>query len=1337
MSAEKTKEDEMFFEFLESNPGAMQLYNMVLQKKETNAIKTGKSPRKSLGAIGARTSIVPLKSPGKAPHNVMPIGKSPRKSFSTTNVIGKSPAKPQQPILPIGKSPKKSMSVTNVRVPNSNRKSWMKIEQDLRSVDKSENSESVGFVPQLTSMSTPARKEKKFTNLNDLTTSSDLGTSYDIPATVQHRRYGSASNPIETPLSLPRPLEELKNEPEIALKKEIQKDKEEKVKSKKSRDPQTRNRKSKREAKDGDKKKKISKKKKDIGTDSEDDVGPPPPCHVPPPPPIDFPEMKVDTLDSPHVDPYSIFTKVVNLSSGLDISTKDLHLRAYKHSFFANTLVDWIVENGFCKTREIATEYGFEMQKLGFIESVSKATNFKDAKLLFQLSSKGKLIRSEQASTYFGQVFDPRNGVDIKDRAWHLKKYKACFLGEEFVSWFITNNVVMDRNRAVRIGREFFENHLIEHVSQEHHFKDGPFLYHLTREGVIRRMQTYSVSSLTKQSMAMKSSERSNSESKQTEQLDNKDNGESFEVTGIDEVEEKTSLDVAAQPEIFPKANIAVLKLESLSETTFSKSKRTKAMKKVDEDKLTSDSDSEALPPKNNRRSRRFSASLGSTTVLSPKRTNATEFLNSHIKSNVPLVPVHRTKGPANRRLPTKFAATSNQNPSIFDQTNQSPLIPVEDRAQSTKVEPIVSSISDTKNLDRKKLNAAIALELEKKFQREADVVPQSGENKKRENTLVTNTSIMSPSELPYSLEHLLKDESGMKSFRQYLVKNCKFQELDFTNFLHEVFCVGRETNIRQRTLLIREVYKTYISDSSPTYLPLPKEIINKIQSMIDSRSISDDIYEESSRYIQEQLMQVVNDYVNSKINGSCNAEKVPKSPEKICPAQVDSTEKNLNEKILNVQEEQIKAPVSKEETRDAFLHNLDFCYAVSTFKVNYLTKTAPERTEEALAIVSKFLNTEKPIISVSNEVNLAQALQAIKVGVFKIDVFDKLLSDVAEVLNSSSKPAVCKSENSKPESRPTVIPPPSNTTKLITSKIDAVPVRDTKSSTIIQPTENTSSSGEKPLMKEPTTPGKAWRPRNKVVKDVVLTSKVQENFTPVSVTPPEKPILGPSDSLVWVRVTDRDPKTNLVSGRIWRQHNYRVNSEGSKLCCYLTAKSTEIEELCIDFSKLSSVKDITESEQLSEPENCRFACSISVLRLIFACGSVEERSAWISYVREKFLAFQSNKDIKVTPLMPLVVEKSPEAVDKTPINSTTDNIETAKTERFSIILRRFNKRGGVRIPIPDSIDELLSIASEKLKIAAVRLREVETEAEITEISLFRPDMLVWVMTSEEEQEFV
>ena len=68
-----------------------------------------------------------------------------------------------------------------------------------------------------------------------------------------------------------------------------------------------------------------------------------------------------------------------------------------------------------------------------------------------------------------------RSGVEVKDRKYHLKKYKQCFVGREAVDFMVTSGWAKSRADAVRIGLELqIEHKLFEHVvdGEKHPFKD-------------------------------------------------------------------------------------------------------------------------------------------------------------------------------------------------------------------------------------------------------------------------------------------------------------------------------------------------------------------------------------------------------------------------------------------------------------------------------------------------------------------------------------------------------------------------------------------------------------------------------------------------------------------------------------------------------------------------------------------------------------------------------------------------------------------------------------------------------------------------------------------------
>ncbi|XP_031440242.1 phosphatidylinositol 3,4,5-trisphosphate-dependent Rac exchanger 2 protein isoform X2 [Clupea harengus] len=73
---------------------------------------------------------------------------------------------------------------------------------------------------------------------------------------------------------------------------------------------------------------------------------------------------------------HSLFTPVIR--------DKDYHLRTYKSVVMANKLIDWLIAQGDCRTREEAVILGVELCDNGFMHHVLEKSEFKDEPLLFR-----------------------------------------------------------------------------------------------------------------------------------------------------------------------------------------------------------------------------------------------------------------------------------------------------------------------------------------------------------------------------------------------------------------------------------------------------------------------------------------------------------------------------------------------------------------------------------------------------------------------------------------------------------------------------------------------------------------------------------------------------------------------------------------------------------------------------------------------------------------------------------------------------------------------------------------------------------------------------------------
>uniref|UniRef100_A0A8C2XL58 Phosphatidylinositol 3,4,5-trisphosphate-dependent Rac exchanger 2 protein n=1 Tax=Cyclopterus lumpus TaxID=8103 RepID=A0A8C2XL58_CYCLU len=92
----------------------------------------------------------------------------------------------------------------------------------------------------------------------------------------------------------------------------------------------------------------------------------------------------------PRSDMHDVISKGVRLFCRLHslftpvIRDKDYHLRTYKSVVMANKLIDWLIAQGDCRTREEALILGVEMCDNGFMHHVLEKSEFKDEPLLFR-----------------------------------------------------------------------------------------------------------------------------------------------------------------------------------------------------------------------------------------------------------------------------------------------------------------------------------------------------------------------------------------------------------------------------------------------------------------------------------------------------------------------------------------------------------------------------------------------------------------------------------------------------------------------------------------------------------------------------------------------------------------------------------------------------------------------------------------------------------------------------------------------------------------------------------------------------------------------------------------
>jgi len=85
---------------------------------------------------------------------------------------------------------------------------------------------------------------------------------------------------------------------------------------------------------------------------------------------------------------------------------------------------------------------------------------------------------NDHVASAFRLLTHPDLGVSVRDRKYHLRTYKACFVGREAVDCLMAHYsvVVNTREEAVCLGQQLVKMGLIEHVTTDHVFKDD-FLF--------------------------------------------------------------------------------------------------------------------------------------------------------------------------------------------------------------------------------------------------------------------------------------------------------------------------------------------------------------------------------------------------------------------------------------------------------------------------------------------------------------------------------------------------------------------------------------------------------------------------------------------------------------------------------------------------------------------------------------------------------------------------------------------------------------------------------------------------------------------------------------------
>ncbi|KAM6936142.1 DEP domain-containing mTOR-interacting protein isoform 2-T3 [Lycodopsis pacificus] len=160
------------------------------------------------------------------------------------------------------------------------------------------------------------------------------------------------------------------------------------------------------------------------------------------------------------------------------------HLRTYPNCFVAKELIDWLIEHKEASDRDTAIKIIQKLLDKSIIHHVcDEHREFKDLKLFyrfrkddgtFPLDSEAKVFMRGQR--IYEKLMNTENTL-LQTREEENGTFERALVATEFIDWLLQEGEMATREEAGQLGRRLLEHGIIQHVTYEHHFVDGPLLY--------------------------------------------------------------------------------------------------------------------------------------------------------------------------------------------------------------------------------------------------------------------------------------------------------------------------------------------------------------------------------------------------------------------------------------------------------------------------------------------------------------------------------------------------------------------------------------------------------------------------------------------------------------------------------------------------------------------------------------------------------------------------------------------------------------------------------------------------------------------------------------------
>lgn len=146
------------------------------------------------------------------------------------------------------------------------------------------------------------------------------------------------------------------------------------------------------------------------------------------------------------------------------------------------------IQDGKSPVILISSRYDLDIVQINMLVRKWLANNREQSSLdLYNLITAGEVIIKEgalfqiptlsleEAQTLVWEIHN-KYDLESKDRWYHLKCYRHCFIGSELVDCLVKNKNIF-KEEAIALGQDLFQYSLIRHVCDEHDFKDQFLFY--------------------------------------------------------------------------------------------------------------------------------------------------------------------------------------------------------------------------------------------------------------------------------------------------------------------------------------------------------------------------------------------------------------------------------------------------------------------------------------------------------------------------------------------------------------------------------------------------------------------------------------------------------------------------------------------------------------------------------------------------------------------------------------------------------------------------------------------------------------------------------------------